>query len=98
MTPHVDTMTADETPPFPWNDMITLTEGDAARGLGISLFHLSFQLDRIIELLEANRGADDMTAHKGRHHCYHARRNPSGCDKFYCLRRYRPFYYWRVVR
>jgi hypothetical protein len=32
--------------------------------------------------------------HDGRRHVYHKRRNPSGCTKFYCYRRYRPIYYW----
>lgn len=41
-----------------------------------------------------------MDGHDGRAHVYHKRRNPSGCDKFYCLRRYRPVYYllhWRPI-
>lgn len=40
-------------PLFPWNEMIDLTAGDGTRGVGISLAHLSLQMDRIIELLEA---------------------------------------------
>ena len=38
-----------------------------------------------------------MTDHNDPKHVYHERRNPSGCDKFYCLRRYRPLYYFGVL-
>lgn len=35
-----------------------------------------------------------MIDHNDPSHVYHPRRNPSGCDKFYCLRRFRKIYYW----